>query len=93
VRDVAAAQGSAPEPVGEGAGRLLPGSLAVPVSIVSVSTVRLERSFSPVARAASATMSATTGAALVRATSLALYTCFCTGPEFHTLPEVRRICS
>ena len=34
-------------------------------------TVRVDRSLSPVARAASATMSATTGAALVRATSLA----------------------
>ena len=61
--------------------------------MVSATTVLLERSFSPVARAASATMSATTGAALVRATSLAVATCFCTGPEFHTLPEVRAICS
>ena len=96
VRDVAAAQGSAPEPVGEGAGRpfVVSGVPAgAPVPMASAPTVRLVRSFSPVARAASATMSATTGAALVRATSLALKTCFCTGPEFHTLPEVRRICS
>ena len=93
---VGALRGGGPR-VGAGAGRRgcrsaggRVGVLAgAPVSMASEPTVRLERSFSPVARAASATMSATTGAALVRATSLAVATCFCTGPEFHTLPEVR----
>ena len=85
-----AAGGLGPRVVAGRAGRRNPLVLAdgaVRPPLTCDGTVREARSFSPVAFAASATKSATTGAALVRALSLAAETCFCTGLLCQTLPE------
>ena len=83
---LAAAHGSSPAGGVDHASAFGVGVAAVD-EIVSDATVRWARNLAAVVFAASPTRSATTGAALVRAASLALATCFCTGWLFHTLPE------